>query len=93
MNMQLLNPYVRFARVKENTILQGVLQAIDHRIFYCHSGCGQYEVNGILHSFTAGTCPPGHHTDTFLTMKFLFFPAVISTFIKTTLSLVLRFRR
>lgn len=55
MNMQLLNPYVRFARVKENTILQGVLQAIDHRIFYCHSGCGQYEVNGILHSFTAGT--------------------------------------
>lgn len=55
MNMQTWNPYVRFARQKENTILQGVLQAIDHRIFYCHSGHGQYEANGKLYPFTAGT--------------------------------------
>ena len=55
MNMQEWNPYVRFARHKENHILQGVLQAIDHRIFYCHSGHGQYEANGVLYSFTKGT--------------------------------------
>ncbi|MBO5347930.1 MAG: helix-turn-helix domain-containing protein [Lachnospiraceae bacterium] len=55
MYLQTINPFVRFARIKEHTILQGVLQAADHRIFYCHSGQGQYEANGILRPFTAGT--------------------------------------
>lgn len=28
---------------------------VKHRIFYCHSGQGKYEANGILYPFTAGT--------------------------------------
>lgn len=55
MNIQLLNPYVRFARAKEDSILQGILQAVDHRIFYCHSGKGQVEAAGRLYPFTTGT--------------------------------------
>lgn len=38
MNLQTINPYIRFARIKERTIPQGVSRAVDHRIFYCHSG-------------------------------------------------------
>lgn len=55
MNMQQWNPYVRFARIKENTIPLGLSQAVDHRIFYCHSGSGQLEANGRCYPFTAGT--------------------------------------
>ena len=55
MNLQAINPYVRFARIKELTIPQGISQAVDHRIFYCHSGKGQLEADGILYPFTAGT--------------------------------------
>ena len=54
MNLQTINPYIRFARIKELTIPQGVSQAVDHRIFYCHSGKGQLEADGILYPFTAG---------------------------------------
>lgn len=53
--MQNWNPYVRFARTNEKTILQGLLQAVDHRIFYCHSGNGIVEAAGITYPFTAGT--------------------------------------
>ena len=53
--MKMWNPYVRFARMNETFIIQGILQAIDHRIFYCHRGKGQIEANGQLYSFTAGT--------------------------------------
>ena len=53
--MQNWNPYVRFARTNEKTILQGLLQAVDHRIFYCHSGSGHLEATGKLYPFTAGT--------------------------------------
>lgn len=55
MNMQEINPFVRFARIKELTIPQGLYQAVDHRIFYCHSGKGQLEADGLLYPFTAGT--------------------------------------
>ena len=55
MNLQTINPYIRFARIKELTIPQGVSQAVDHRIFYCHSGKGQLEADGNLYPFTAGT--------------------------------------
>ena len=55
MNIQNFNPYVRFARIKEFTIPQGISQAIDHRIFYCHSGTGQLEAAGKLYPFTSGT--------------------------------------
>ena len=55
MNLQMINPYVRFARMKEIRIPQGVYQAVDHRIFYCHSGNGQLEVDGKLYPFTPGT--------------------------------------
>lgn len=55
MNTQNINPFVRFARIKELTIPQGISQAIDHRIFYCHSGNGQLEANGELYPFTSGT--------------------------------------
>lgn len=53
--MQHWNPYVRFARTNERTILQGLLQAVDHRIFYCHSGNGLLEASGESYPFTAGT--------------------------------------
>lgn len=55
MNLQNCNPYVRFIHQKEGRYLQGLLQAADHRIFYCHSGNGQYEAGGQLYPFTAGT--------------------------------------
>ncbi len=55
MNMQMWNPYVRFARTNEKTILQGLLQGVDHRIFYCHSGNGHVAVAGRLYPFTSGT--------------------------------------
>ena len=55
MNMQNWNPYVRFARTNERSILQGLLQAIDHRIFYCHSGNGLLEAAGQSYPFHAGT--------------------------------------
>ena len=55
MNTQNFNPFVRFARIKELTIPQGISQAIDHRIFYCHSGNGQLEASGELYPFTSGT--------------------------------------
>lgn len=53
--MQNWNPYVRFARTNEKTILQGLLQAADHRIFYCHSGQGMLEAAHKLYAFTTGT--------------------------------------
>lgn len=53
--MKMWNPYVRFARMNETFIIQGILQAVDHRIFYCHRGKGRIEANGQLYSFTAGT--------------------------------------
>ena len=74
MNIQLLNPYVRFARAKEDSILQGILQAVDHRIFYCHSGKGQVEAAGRLYPFTTGTII----YITFLMKKYRFFLAVTS---------------
>lgn len=55
LNIQNFNPFVRFARIKELTIPQGISQAIDHRIFYCHSGNGQLEAEGKLYPFMAGT--------------------------------------
>lgn len=53
--MQNLNPYVRFAVARTKRIMKGLLQAIDHRIFYCHSGNGLMEVNGQLYPFMEGT--------------------------------------
>ena len=59
MELEKLNPFVRFARVKEHTIphntSHGILQAVDHRIFYCCGGEGNLEINGIIYPFTAGT--------------------------------------
>ena len=59
MNMQNWSPYVRLTRIKGNFIpqelLHGFLRAVDHRIFYCHSGNGQVDVGGKLYPFTAGT--------------------------------------
>jgi len=53
--MQNLNPYVRFARTNEKTIPQEMIQAIDHRIFYCHSGDGVLAAGNATFRFTAGT--------------------------------------
>lgn len=55
MNLQNSNPYVRFVHQKEGHYLPGLLRAADHRLFYCHSGNGHYEADGVLHPFTCGT--------------------------------------
>lgn len=48
-------PYVRYARQNEHRILQGQLRAIDHRLFYCHSGSGFCQIDGKLLVFQPGT--------------------------------------
>ncbi len=48
-------PYVRYARKSERTVLQGLHCAIDHRIFYCHNGFGEYEICGKKYPFSPGT--------------------------------------
>jgi AraC-like DNA-binding protein len=48
-------PFVRYARKNEQSILPGQLQAVDHRLFYCHSGSGSYEILGQTYSFLPGT--------------------------------------
>lgn len=55
MNMQSCNPFVRFARFREQSIPQGFSQAVDHRIFYCHSGKGSLEAEEQLFAFAPGT--------------------------------------
>jgi len=53
--MNNFNPYVRFAIARSKRFMRGLLQAIDHRIFYCHNGNGLLEVDGRLYPFMAGT--------------------------------------
>ncbi len=55
MDMQSCNPFVRFARFQEERIPQGFSRAVDHRIFYCHSGNGSLEAEGELFAFAPGT--------------------------------------
>lgn len=55
MDLQAFNPYVRFARRKDTTLLQGLLQAVDHRILYFHSGSGYIEAGGHLYPIAAGS--------------------------------------
>lgn len=49
------NPFLRFARQRDGTLLQGLLQAADHRILYFHSGTGHIEAAGQLYPIDAGT--------------------------------------
>jgi len=55
MDMQTWNPYVRFARRKDTTLLQGLLQAVDHRILYFHSGSGYIEAAGTQYPIAPGS--------------------------------------
>lgn len=55
MDIQAWNPYVRFARRKDTTLLQGLLQAVDHRILYFHSGSGYIEAAGIQYPIVPGS--------------------------------------
>ena len=55
MNMQSCNPFVRFARIREERIPRGFSRAVDHRIFYCHSGKGSLEAEGQLYAFAPGS--------------------------------------
>lgn len=55
MDIQGWSPYVRFARKKDTTLLQGLLQAVDHRILYFHSGSGHIEGNGKLYPISSGS--------------------------------------
>ena len=48
------NPFVRFARQKDSTLLQGLLQAVDHRLLYYHSGSGHVEAAGQLFPIQPG---------------------------------------
>ena len=55
MDLQMINPYVRFARDPEPHRVRGILFASDHRIFYCRSGNSIFEVDGQQYSFAAGS--------------------------------------
>ena len=48
------NPHIRFARIKDSTLLQGLLQAVDHRLLYFHSGTGHMEAAGQLYPIASG---------------------------------------
>lgn len=54
MDIQKWNPFVRFARSRDTFLLQGLLQAADHRILYFHSGSGRIEVGGKHYPITSG---------------------------------------
>ena len=54
MNICNWNPHVRFARIKDSTLLQGLLQAVDHRLLYFHSGTGHMEADGQLYPIAPG---------------------------------------
>ena len=54
MTIQDWNPFLRFARQRDNTLLQGLLQATDHRILYFHSGSGFIEAEGQNYPIEAG---------------------------------------
>ena len=54
MTIQDWNPFLRFARQRDNTLLQGLLQATDHRILYFHSGTGYIEAAGQNYPIAAG---------------------------------------
>ena len=54
MNICDWNPHVRFARQRDSTLLQGLLQAVDHRLLYFHSGSGHMEAAGNLYPIAPG---------------------------------------
>ena len=49
MDLNDINPYVRFARSKESRIPYGMTVALDHRIFYCLSDSATIEVGGKIY--------------------------------------------
>ena len=53
--MDTICPYVRYARKHEQGIRQGQVQAIDHRLFYCHSGNGFCQINEKMFPVSSGT--------------------------------------
>lgn len=53
--MENFRPFVRYARKNEHRILPGRVQAVDHRLFYCHSGNGSCEISGKLYLLRPGT--------------------------------------
>lgn len=55
MTIQDWNPFLRFARQRDNTLLQGLLQATDHRLLYFHSGTGHIEASGTIYPIRPGT--------------------------------------
>lgn len=55
MTIQDWNPFLRFARQRDSTLLQGLLQATDHRLLYFHSGSGYVEATEQLYPIGPGT--------------------------------------
>lgn len=53
--MNRINPYVRYAGKHEHGIQQGQMQAIDHRLFYCHKGSGSCQVFEKIYPLYPGT--------------------------------------
>lgn len=53
--MEAFRPFVRYARKNEQRILPGKLCAMDHRLFYCHSGGGFCEIEEVCYGFRPGT--------------------------------------
>ena len=49
------SPFVRYARKNEQRIHPGWVQAVDHRMFYCHSGTLICELPSQLYYLQAGT--------------------------------------
>ena len=48
-------PFVRYARKNEQRILPGWVRAVDHRLFYCHSGSGICEITAEIYRLQPGT--------------------------------------
>lgn len=53
--MEPIRPFVRYARKNEQRILPGYVRAIDHRLFYCHSGSGFCQIREETFRFQPGT--------------------------------------
>lgn len=53
--MERFRPFVRYARKNEQRLLPGYVRAVDHRLFYCHSGKGNCEIQGKTYDLSPGT--------------------------------------
>ena len=49
------SPFVRYARKNEQRMLPGWVYAVDHRLFYCHSGSGICEIPSQSYQLQPGT--------------------------------------